>query len=124
MGLGPTGASAAMILPPETPVIGTLASEILTLGAPLLRPSPGSSAAASRAAPRFLVDTPPLAVLLLAFRRSGTGWLLSRTTGAPAEPGHGAAARRARHVRRPVRHRAQAAAVCRRLLVRRLCVQA
>src|SRR5262249_21796083 len=89
-------------------------------GVPLPRPSPGSSTTVSRAAPRFLADAPPLAVRLLAFRRSGTGRSLSRTTGAPAEPGN----RPARRVCGRVRHRPQAAAAFRWLLVRCLRVQA
>src|SRR5215468_11013134 len=89
-------------------------------GVPLPRPSPGSSTTVSRAAPRFLADAPPLAVRLLAFRRSGTGRSLSRTTGAPAEPGN----RPARRVCGRVRDRTQAAAAFRWLLVRCLRVQA
>src|SRR5262249_2307742 len=95
------------------------------VGPPARGPSPPApSPAAGRPAPRFLADAPPLAVPLLALRRSGTGWLLSRTTGVPAEPGHGPTARRARRARRLVRDRAEAATARRRLLVRRLCVQA
>src|SRR5262252_1094350 len=82
--------------------------------------APGSSTAASRAAPRFLADAPPLALPLLAVRRSGTGRLLSRTTGALAEPGGG----RVRHLRGVVRDGAEATGACPRLLVRRLRVHA
>src|SRR5215475_12143580 len=93
-------------------------------GVPLPRRSPGSSTTVSRAAPRFLADALPLAVRLLAFRRSGTGRSLSRTTGAPAEPGDRPGTGRARCARGLARDRTQAAAAFRWLLVRRLRVQA
>src|SRR5215468_11308402 len=85
---------------------------------------PGSSTTVSRAAPRFLADAPPLAVRLLAFRRSGTGRSFSRTTGAPAEPGDRPGTGRARCARGLARDRTQAAAAFRWLLVRHLRVQA
>src|SRR5262249_54675224 len=93
-------------------------------GASPTRPSPGSSTAVSRAAPRFVADAPPLAVPLLVLRRLGTGRFLSRTTRAPAEPGDAPAARRGRGVRGVIRDRTQGTGACRRLLVRRLRVQA
>src|SRR6516165_5509818 len=103
----------------ELPPSGSSPPEI-----PLPRPSPESSTMVSRPAPRFLADAPPLAVPLLAFRRSGVGRSLSRTTGALAEPGHGLAASRVRCARGIVRDGAQATGACRWLLVRRFRVQA